>query len=106
MEEIPEVGFLVISRILLDDQGDYSCEPDGLVQKPVKVYRLQVAYIEQFDDNQHPVAYPHVPELGRMLTIECPNTKSHPTAVISWKVVRLNFICYSLIPVCFRTMSQ
>jgi hypothetical protein len=87
MEEIPEIGFLVIPRISLDDQGDYSCQPDGLVPKPVKVYRLQVAFIEQFDDRQHPIAYPHIPEFGRTLTIECPSTRSFPKAVISWKVV-------------------
>ncbi|KAI6184425.1 hypothetical protein M3Y97_00594800 [Aphelenchoides bicaudatus] len=86
LKEIPEVGFLIIPNTKLEDEGDYWCEQDGVIEKPIKVYRLQVAFIDKFEENQRLTAYPPLPEYGHTLTINCPTVKSHPKAVISWKV--------------------
>jgi hypothetical protein len=97
LDEIPEVGFLIIPDITLKDEGDYWCELEGREStKPAKIYRLRVAFIEAFSENQLPISRPSSPEIGRKLTIECPSIKSHPRAVVSWKFVILNFIKNSL----------
>lgn len=91
LKEIPEVGFLIISHIEIADEGDYWCELENKKQQKEQpnVYRLRAAFIESFNDDQLPIAYPAIPELGKTLTIECPTIKSYPKAVVSWRIVRL-----------------
>lgn len=87
LKEIPEVGFLIIPNIRIEDQGDYWCELEGNDQNPLKVYRLRVAFIESFDEDQKPLAQPIIPNIGQTLRIQCPTVKSYPKALISWKFV-------------------
>jgi hypothetical protein len=56
-------------------------------KKLLKIYRLQVAFIQPFDEDQKPISYPQIPELGKTLTIDCPITNSYPKATVSWKFV-------------------
>lgn len=80
---IPNVGFLIITNITVDDEGDYWCQRTDNKQEG-KMVRITVAYLEQFPDDSRPKFDPMIPSLGQHVSVQCPSTKAVPPPSYTW----------------------
>ncbi|CAD5210355.1 unnamed protein product [Bursaphelenchus okinawaensis] len=83
-ENIPEVGFLIIPHVTLEDQGEYWCERvDNKVQSDIS--RIRLAYLHKLTAEKQIKVWPDKPELGMSVTLTCPDTQAYPEVTIGWK---------------------
>uniref|UniRef100_A0A915Q0R9 Ig-like domain-containing protein n=1 Tax=Setaria digitata TaxID=48799 RepID=A0A915Q0R9_9BILA len=82
-QTIPDVGFLIITNISLEDEGDYWCRRTDDKQEG-EVARIVVAYVEQFPDNSQPTFHPAVVHFGERVTVHCPRTNAVPVPSYTW----------------------
>ncbi|VDN53335.1 unnamed protein product [Dracunculus medinensis] len=80
---IPDVGFLIITNISLDDQGNYWCRREDTGQES-DIVQLDVAYIDEFPNDTHLTFHPSSPNLGEQLIANCPKTTGIPPLYATW----------------------
>ncbi|VDK67358.1 unnamed protein product [Litomosoides sigmodontis] len=82
-QAIPDVGFLIITNISLEDEGDYWCRRIDNREEG-EVARIVVAYVEPFPRNSRPTFHPDPAHFGQHLTVHCPITKAVPPPTYTW----------------------
>ncbi|VDM29029.1 unnamed protein product, partial [Toxocara canis] len=82
-QPVPDVGFLIITNISLDDEGEYWCRRDDTDQQG-EVVKIVIAYVDQFARDSRPLFYPTRPSLGERVVAECPRTRAVPVPSITW----------------------
>uniref|UniRef100_A0A914YH72 Ig-like domain-containing protein n=1 Tax=Panagrolaimus superbus TaxID=310955 RepID=A0A914YH72_9BILA len=80
---IPQVGFLILANIKMEDEGDYWClrKDNGQIGE---ISRIRVSYMTQLEDNIELVATPSRPYEGEMVEIECAFTDAFPAPAVNW----------------------
>uniref|UniRef100_A0A914ZMB5 Ig-like domain-containing protein n=1 Tax=Parascaris univalens TaxID=6257 RepID=A0A914ZMB5_PARUN len=82
-QPVPDVGFLIITNISLDDEGEYWCRRDENGQEGDAV-KIVIAYVDQFPHDSRPLFYPSRPSIGERVVAECPHTRAIPSPSITW----------------------
>uniref|UniRef100_A0A0R3RII8 Ig-like domain-containing protein n=1 Tax=Elaeophora elaphi TaxID=1147741 RepID=A0A0R3RII8_9BILA len=82
-QAIPDVGFLIITNISLEDEGDYWCRRMDNKQEG-EVARIVVAFVEPFPSNSRPAFHPALARFGQHVTVHCPRTKAVPPPTYAW----------------------
>ncbi|KAL3077339.1 hypothetical protein niasHS_013328 [Heterodera schachtii] len=82
MDPIPKIGFLVITNILPEDEGEYWCENVANGQRGEST-RLKVAFLMPFEAEQRPKLVNSAEE-SQLALLECPKTRGVPSPVINW----------------------
>ncbi|VBB25645.1 unnamed protein product [Acanthocheilonema viteae] len=82
-QAIPDVGFLIITNISVEDEGDYWCRRMDNKQEG-EVARIVVAYVEPFPSNSRPTFHPTLAHFGQHVTAHCPRTKAVPPPTYAW----------------------
>ncbi|VDN07115.1 unnamed protein product [Thelazia callipaeda] len=81
-QTVPNVGFLIITNITLDDEGDYWCRADN--GEEGEISHIIIAYINSFPNYSKPIFYPPKAYLGQYLIATCPTTEAFPAPTLTW----------------------
>ncbi|CAD5215125.1 unnamed protein product [Bursaphelenchus xylophilus] len=83
-ENIPEVGFLIIPHVRLEDEGEYWCqrEDDG---ERSDISKIKLAFLNKLTEDKQIKVWPDKPEPGMSVTLTCPETQAYPEVTLSWK---------------------
>ncbi|KAI1727885.1 immunoglobulin domain-containing protein [Ditylenchus destructor] len=78
---IPEVGFLILTHITIEDEGDYWCSRDDTGQQGEKT-RLRVAYLH--NANRGRTSSTTQGLAGHDIRLDCPDIEAVPPPAVSW----------------------
>ncbi|KAK6104121.1 Immunoglobulin I-set domain family protein [Brugia pahangi] len=82
-QSIPDVGFLIITNISVEDEGDYWCRRIDNREEG-EIARIIVAFVEPFPSNSRPTFRPTLAHFGQHVTADCPKTKAVPPPTYTW----------------------
>lgn len=84
--KVPEVGYLVLSHITLEDEGDYWCMREDTEERS-EITRIRITYLKKFSHDQKIQVWPKDPQKDDTVILDCPKTGAFPETFTSWKIV-------------------
>lgn len=85
-DQVPQVGFLILADVRVQDEAEYFCVRDGDGERGESRF-IKVAFLEPFATDQSIRVQPEAPRKGGSVRLDCPSTPAYPEALVAWKKV-------------------